>query len=44
MPPALKPWEPADILAARELRSVSAERLETYDPPRSPQIEPVLTR
>jgi hypothetical protein len=34
----------ADILAARELRSVSADRLEAYDPPRAPQIEPVPTR
>ncbi len=44
MLPALAHWQPADILAARELRSVSAERLEAYDPPRAPQIEPVPTR
>jgi hypothetical protein len=41
---ALKQWQPADILAARELRSVSVDRLEAYDPPRPPQIEPVPTR
>ena len=44
MLPALKPWQPADILAARELRSVTAEQLDAYDPPRPPQIEPVPTR
>lgn len=44
MLPALTRWMPADILAARELRSVSAERLEPYDPPRALQIEPVPTR
>ncbi len=44
MLPALKPWQPTDILAARELRSVTAEHLEAYDPPRAPQIEPVPTR
>ncbi len=44
MLPALARWTPDDILAARELRSVSAEKLEAYDPPRAPHVEAKPTR
>jgi len=34
MLPALAPWTPDDILAARELRQVRPDALECFDPPR----------
>ena len=40
MLPALAPWTPEDILAARELRQVSAGALECFDPPRAPVTHP----
>jgi hypothetical protein len=40
MLPALTGWSPEDILAARELRQVSTEALECFDPPRAPVIHP----
>lgn len=38
MLPALAPWRPDDILAAREIRQVRAEGLDAFDAPRSPRI------
>jgi hypothetical protein len=40
MLPALAPWTPEDILAAREIRQVTAEALDCFDPPRVPRILP----
>lgn len=40
MLPALAAWTPEDILAAGEIRQVSAEALDCFDPPRSPRILP----
>ena len=40
MLPALAPWTPEDILAARELRQVRADTLDCFDPPRDPVILP----
>ena len=40
MLPSLAPWTPEDILAAREIRQVTAEALDCFDPPRAPQILP----
>jgi hypothetical protein len=40
MLPALAPWTPEDILAAREIRQVTAEALDCFDPPRAPRILP----
>lgn len=44
MLPALAQWTPADILAAREIRQVSAERLDCFMPPRAPRLLPQPTR
>ena len=40
MLPALAHWAPKDILAAREIRQVTAEALDCFDPPRAPRILP----
>jgi len=40
MLPALAPWTPDDILAAREIRQVRADALDCFDPPRPPRILP----
>ena len=40
MLPALAAWTPEDILAAREIRQVSAEALDCFDQPRPPRILP----
>ena len=40
MLPALAPWTPADILAAKEIRQVRADELDCFDPPREPPILP----
>lgn len=41
---ALKTWTPNDILAAREIRQVSAQALECFDPARPPEIFTQPTR
>lgn len=38
MLPALATWAPEDILAAREIRQVSAEALDCFNPPRPPRF------
>jgi hypothetical protein len=43
MLPALKPWTPEDILAAREIRQVRVDELDCFDPPRTPRILPCPT-
>ncbi|TKZ16019.1 hypothetical protein FAP39_15810 [Shimia litoralis] len=35
---ALSTWQPEDILAARELRSVAQSQLETFEPARAPVV------
>ena len=40
MLPALAPWTPEDILAAREIRQVRADRIEAFEKPRDPVILP----
>ena len=40
MLPALAAWTPEDILAAREIRQVTPEKLDCFDPPRAPRILP----
>lgn len=40
MLPALAAWTPEEILAAREIREVTAETLDCFDPPRAPEIYP----
>lgn len=40
MLPALARWTPEDIFAAREIRQVSTDALDCYDPPRAPVIYP----
>lgn len=40
MLPALAAWTPEDILAAREIRQVTAEALDCFDAPRAPRILP----
>jgi hypothetical protein len=40
MLPALAPWTPEDILAAREIRQVQPDALDSFDPPRAPVILP----
>ena len=40
MLPALAAWTPEDILTAREIRQVTAEALDCFDPPRTPRILP----
>jgi hypothetical protein len=37
---ALVNWSPAEILAAKEIRQVSAERPNCFHPPRAPRILP----
>ena len=44
MLPALAPWTPEDILAAREIRQVRAAEIEAFDNPRDPTILPRPTR
>ncbi|MDF1621193.1 hypothetical protein [Pseudothioclava nitratireducens] len=43
MLPALAAWNTEDILAAREIRQVTAEALDCFDPPRAPRILPCPT-
>ena len=43
MLPALAPWTPEDILAAREIRQVRADVLDCFDPPRAPRTLPCPT-
>ena len=38
MLPALAGWTPEDILAAREIRQVCADKLDCFEPPRAPRI------
>ena len=40
MLPALARWKPEDILAAREIRQVTANALDCFSPPRDPRILP----
>ena len=40
MLPALAPWTPEDILAAKEIRQVRAEGIESFERPRDPVILP----
>jgi len=40
MLPALAPWTPEDILAAREIRQVRADEIEAFERPRDPVILP----
>ena len=40
----LHAWTPEDILAAREIRQVSADALDCFDPPRAPLVLPRPTR
>lgn len=40
MLPALAPWTPEDILAAREIRQVTTKALDCFDPPRAPIVYP----
>ena len=40
MLPALAAWTPEDILAAKEIRQVTAEVLDCFDPSRAPRILP----
>jgi hypothetical protein len=40
MLPALAPWTPEDILAAREIRQVRAGEIEAFERPRDPVILP----
>lgn len=38
MLPALATWTPEDILAAQEIRQVTAEALDCFNPPRPPRF------
>ena len=38
--PALAPWTPEDILAAKEIRQVRADWIEAFERPREPVILP----
>ena len=40
MLPALAPWTPEDILAAKEIRQVRADGIEAFERPRVPVILP----
>lgn len=40
---ALSRWTPKDILAAREIRQVCANKLDCFGPPRAPRILPLPT-
>ena len=44
MLPALAPWTPEDILAAREIRQVRADEIEAFNNPRDPILLPRPTR
>jgi len=44
MLPALAAWTPEDILAAREIRQVRKDALDSFEPPREPTILPRPTR
>ena len=44
MLPALAGWTPEDILAAREIRQVTSEALDSFFPSRDPRILPRPTR
>ena len=44
MLPALARWTPEDILAAREIRQVTPEALDCFDPPRDPGFLPHPTQ
>jgi len=44
MLPALAPWTPEDILAAKEIRQVRADEIEAFDNPRDPILLPRPTR
>lgn len=44
MLPALSRWTPDDILAAREIRQVTPEALDCFDPPRDPRLLPRPTQ
>ena len=43
MLPALAPWTPEDILAAREIRQVRADALDCFAPSRPPRTLPSPT-
>jgi len=38
MLPALARWKPEDILAAKEIRQIRADAINSFDPPREPPI------
>ena len=40
MLPALAAWTPEEILTVREIRQVTPEKLDCFDPPRAPRILP----
>lgn len=40
MLPALASWAPADILAAKEIRQVCADKIEAFETPRDPPVLP----
>ena len=40
MLPALPAWTPEEILTVREIRQVTPEKLDCFDPPRAPRILP----
>jgi len=40
MLPALLGWTPEDILAAREIRQVRKDEIDSFDPPRAPTLLP----
>lgn len=44
MLPALASWTPADILAAKEIRQVRADKIEAFETPRDPPVLPHPTR
>jgi hypothetical protein len=44
MLPALARWRPEDILAAREIRQVRMDEIDSFEPPRDPTILPRPTR
>ena len=44
MLPALAGWTPEAILAAREIRQVTPDALDAFDPPRAPRRLPRPTR
>ena len=40
MLPALASWTPADILAAKEIRQIRADKIEAFETPRDPRVLP----